>query len=168
MNCAFARTRCSWRRWRVLADFTGSDTVHINLEGHGREDLFADVDLSRTVGWFTSLYPVTFRLPTDRRPGPMLKAVKEQLREIPQNGIGYGLLRWLAKDPSVRARWPRFGLSKCASTTLDSSIIRCHARRCLASRPSRLARASPRQRRGGTYGTLFALCASAAARGMAF
>ena len=43
----------------VLAQFVGGETVELNMEGHGREDLFDDVDLSRTVGWFTSLYPVT-------------------------------------------------------------------------------------------------------------
>jgi len=78
--------------------------VLIDVEGHGREEVFADVDLSRTVGWFTSLYPV--RLATDgvdvraalsggASLGRALKSIKEQLRAIPEKGLHYGLLRYL-------------------------------------------------------------------------
>jgi non-ribosomal peptide synthase protein (TIGR01720 family) len=74
----------------------------LDLEGHGREELFAEVDLSRTVGWFTTLFPVRLELKTDA-PGEALKAVKEQLRGLPQGGIGYGVLRYLHPDPEVRA-----------------------------------------------------------------
>ena len=83
---------------RVLADWTGRDRVLIDLEGHGREDLFDDVDLSRTVGWFTSMFPVSLDLPPrdrDRGWGAALKAVKEQLRAVPRRGLGYGALRYL-------------------------------------------------------------------------
>ena len=94
----------------------GSHAVLLDLEGHGREEGFgreeglgggevlADVDLTRTVGWFTSLYPVRLD------PGPLdleaalsggaalgraLKTIKEQLRAVPGKGLGYGLLRYL-------------------------------------------------------------------------
>ncbi|MFD2473313.1 non-ribosomal peptide synthetase [Amycolatopsis silviterrae] len=77
---------------RVLRDWTGETPV-IDLEGHGREDLFDGVDLSRTVGWFTSMFPVALDVPDEW--GPALKAVKEQLRAIPRRGIGYGALRYL-------------------------------------------------------------------------
>src|SRR5690606_20408128 len=60
------------------------------------------VDLSRTVGWFTTLYPVRLDLTADA-PGEALKAIKEQLRAIPQGGIGYGVLRYRHPDPAVRA-----------------------------------------------------------------
>ncbi len=83
---ALAQTLCAWSH---------SDSVLIDLEGHGREDLFEDLDLSRTVGWFTSVFPVCLSLPTDAAPGSAIKAVKEQLRRIPRKGIGYGLLRYL-------------------------------------------------------------------------
>ncbi|MDO0924516.1 non-ribosomal peptide synthase/polyketide synthase [Streptomyces sp. TG1A-8] len=83
---------------RVLADWTGRDTVAVGLEGHGREDqLFEDIDLSRTVGWFTSLFPVALQVPTGDW-GTALKAVKEQLRAVPDRGLGYGALRHLARD----------------------------------------------------------------------
>ena len=78
--------------------------VLIDLEGHGREEVFADVDLSRTVGWFTSLYPVRLdagAVDLDEAMagggglGRALKLIKEQLRGATDNGLGYGLLRYL-------------------------------------------------------------------------
>ncbi|MFE0684101.1 non-ribosomal peptide synthase/polyketide synthase [Streptomyces sp. NPDC058961] len=80
---------------RVLARWTGRDRVALVLEGHGREDLFQDVDLSRTVGWFTSLYPIALDVARDAATGTALKAVKENLRAVPHGGIGYGALRHL-------------------------------------------------------------------------
>ncbi|HEX8272303.1 MAG TPA: amino acid adenylation domain-containing protein [Longimicrobiaceae bacterium] len=83
---------------RAHARWTGGSALVVDLEGHGREALFDDVDLSRTVGWFTTVFPV--RLETGRAAGPgeTLKAVKEQLRSIPGRGIGYGVLRYLGDD----------------------------------------------------------------------
>ncbi|MFG2905203.1 amino acid adenylation domain-containing protein [Kitasatospora sp. NPDC048286] len=68
--------------------------VLIELEGHGREEFAEDVDLSRTVGWFTTAFPVRLE-PGTTEPGAALKAVKEQLRALPDHGLGYGLLRHL-------------------------------------------------------------------------
>ncbi len=79
---------------RVLAEWAGDGPVHVALEGHGREALFDDVDLSRTVGWFTSLYPVALDVPAGDW-GAVLRSVKEGLRSVPRNGIGYGALRYL-------------------------------------------------------------------------
>nr|QEO74596.1 condensation domain-containing protein [uncultured bacterium] len=76
---------------RVLCRWTGRDRVLVGLEGHGREDLFDDVDLTRTVGWFTSEFPVALQVDGDW--GRALKAVKEQLRAIPRRGLSYGYLR---------------------------------------------------------------------------
>ncbi|HEX4722554.1 MAG TPA: amino acid adenylation domain-containing protein, partial [Pseudonocardiaceae bacterium] len=73
---------------RVLSDWTGHDRTPVELEGHGREDLLAGVDVSRTVGWFTSTFPVPLDVPgTDW--GTALKSVKEQLRAIPNRGLGW-------------------------------------------------------------------------------
>ncbi|MFI5572519.1 amino acid adenylation domain-containing protein, partial [Streptomyces sp. NPDC051740] len=94
----------------ALADRPGTDGpgLLVDVEGHGREEqLVPGADLSRTVGWFTSLYPVRLDPgPLDRTAradalagGPtasrVLKTVKEQLRAVPDNGVGYGLLRHL-------------------------------------------------------------------------
>ncbi|MFD9723256.1 amino acid adenylation domain-containing protein [Streptomyces sp. NPDC059072] len=85
---------------RVLHRWAGSP-VTIALEGHGREDLFDDIDLSRTLGWFTTVYPVSLDVPAQDW-GTALKAVKERIRAIPGRGLGYGALRHLptADGPS--------------------------------------------------------------------
>jgi amino acid adenylation domain-containing protein/non-ribosomal peptide synthase protein (TIGR01720 family)/FkbM family methyltransferase len=76
----------------------------IELEGHGREELMDGVDLSRTVGWFTTLFPVRLELQPSWGPDESIRAVKEHLRAIPGRGIGYGLLRYLrGGEPAVRA-----------------------------------------------------------------
>uniref|UniRef100_A0A173H0U4 L-cysteine--[L-cysteinyl-carrier protein] ligase n=1 Tax=Polyangium spumosum TaxID=889282 RepID=A0A173H0U4_9BACT len=90
---------------RTVARWTGSLDVWIDLEGHGREELFDDVDLSRTVGWFTSLFPVRLCLPDGDDLAAALVAVKEQLRAVPRRGIGYGLLRHL-NDEGAALPWP--------------------------------------------------------------
>ena len=76
----------------VLAEWTGSRRAELIMEGHGREDLFDGVDVSRTVGWFTTRYPVVVD-PSGEGWGARLKSVKEQLRAIPGRGLGYGSLR---------------------------------------------------------------------------
>ncbi|MEU0134998.1 amino acid adenylation domain-containing protein [Streptomyces sp. NPDC006296] len=106
---------CSWRAERAAllgGTRPGHTAVLLDLEGHGREQIADHLDLSRTVGWFTSLYPVRLD------PGPVdardparfdaarvehaLKRVKEQLRAVPDHGVGYGMLRRL--NPATRAR----------------------------------------------------------------
>ena len=88
---------------RVLCNWTHRESVLIDFEGHGREDLFEGVDLTRTVGWFTTHYPVLFDLSEDASPGNDLKAVKERLRAVPDRGIGFGALRYLSGDETIRA-----------------------------------------------------------------
>lgn len=87
-----------------FAQWTGESSLLIDLEGHGREDLFEDVDLSRTVGWFTTLFPVRLQLQEIDHPGNALKFVKEQLRQIPNRGIGYGVLRYLQENSTIREK----------------------------------------------------------------
>ncbi|XXS01113.1 amino acid adenylation domain-containing protein [Sorangium sp. So ce426] len=78
----------------ALCEWSEGESALVELEGHGREDLFEGVDVTRTVGWFTTLYPV--RLTPDRRDlGASIKSVKEQLRAIPNKGLGYGVCRYL-------------------------------------------------------------------------
>ncbi|HEY0604352.1 MAG TPA: condensation domain-containing protein, partial [Herpetosiphonaceae bacterium] len=83
---------------QACASSTGAARLLVDLEGHGREELFDDVDLTRTVGWFTTLYPVLLDLREAEGPGQALKAIKEQLRQIPNRGIGDGVLRYLSTD----------------------------------------------------------------------
>ncbi|WP_280479606.1 non-ribosomal peptide synthetase [Nocardia cyriacigeorgica] len=87
----------------------------IRLEGHGRqEDVVPGADLSRTVGWFTSLYPVRLALTGidldeayagGHAMGAALRAVERTLRAVPDKGIGFGLLRYL--NPETAEQLPR-------------------------------------------------------------
>jgi amino acid adenylation domain-containing protein/non-ribosomal peptide synthase protein (TIGR01720 family) len=83
---ALGETLCAWG---------GVERVRVELEGHGREELFDDVDVSRTVGWFTSVYPVLLERVGGEDEGARLRRVKEQLRRVPRRGVGYGVLRYL-------------------------------------------------------------------------
>jgi amino acid adenylation domain-containing protein/non-ribosomal peptide synthase protein (TIGR01720 family) len=89
---------------RVLSHWSRSPSVLIDLEGHGREDLFEGIDLSRTVGWFAGVFPVLLEVSTDAPPGEALKSVKEQLRRVPNRGIGYGMLRYLNPPGGIDER----------------------------------------------------------------
>ena len=81
------------RRWRGVSELV------LDLEGHGR-DAVPGGDVTRTVGWFTTLYPV--RLATGGGIGADIAAVKEALRRVPGQGAGYGLLRWLCGADALR------------------------------------------------------------------
>jgi amino acid adenylation domain-containing protein/non-ribosomal peptide synthase protein (TIGR01720 family) len=85
----------------ALAEWMESESVLFDLEGHGREDV-VDLDVSRTVGWFTSLYPVSLTIDPVDDPAAQIKSVKEQLREIPEGGIGYGIARYCHPAPADR------------------------------------------------------------------
>ncbi|WP_305787978.1 non-ribosomal peptide synthetase [Symbioplanes lichenis] len=84
-------------RW--LARRGAHGPLLVDVEGHGREDIFPDTDLSRTVGWFTSLYPVRLDATDDGTGGSgvarALRRTRDHLREIPDHGIGYSILRYL-------------------------------------------------------------------------
>ncbi|HZI05211.1 MAG TPA: condensation domain-containing protein, partial [Archangium sp.] len=84
---------------RALTEWTGHCEVLVDLEGHGRqEQLLEGVDLSRTVGWFTSVAPVLLRVPARGTPGDGLRAVRDSLHRLPHHGLGFGLLRWMGPD----------------------------------------------------------------------
>ena len=83
---------------RSLAMWLAAPTVLLNLEGHGREPVRDDVDVSRTVGWFTSMTPLALAIDRGEGPGESLKHVKEQLRRIPNRGLGFGVLKHLSPD----------------------------------------------------------------------
>jgi amino acid adenylation domain-containing protein/non-ribosomal peptide synthase protein (TIGR01720 family) len=85
---------------RAFGRWTGAP-LWVDVEGHGREELFDGVDLSRTAGWFTAIYPVLLDAPEE--PDAALKGAKERLRAIPANGVGFGLLRWMGDDETRAA-----------------------------------------------------------------
>lgn len=77
---------------KTLKEWTGREEIVIELEGHGRNIL--DIDLSRTVGWFTSIYPIKIVVKEDTISN-QIKSIKEQLRSTPNNGIEYGILKYM-------------------------------------------------------------------------
>lgn len=95
---ALTKTLCHWCK---------RDKVIIGLEGHGREQL-GNEDVSRTVGWFTSLYPVLLELEpaAEESEAALIQSVKEQLRKVPAKGMGYGILKYISKEPSLRGNDP--------------------------------------------------------------
>jgi len=88
---------------RALTRQLGAGAIQVDLEGHGREPLFEDVDLSRTVGWFTSIFPVLLRWEASWDSGQGLKAIKEALRTVPGRGLGFGILKYLRDTASTAA-----------------------------------------------------------------
>ncbi|WP_317446781.1 non-ribosomal peptide synthase/polyketide synthase [Streptomyces collinus] len=96
----------------ALARWTDREEVRLDLEGHGREDILDEVDLSRTVGWFTTVHPVALHVPEPADLGPgrdwrtLVKSVRRQLRAVPGNGLGFGALRTFG-PPEVRERLGR-------------------------------------------------------------
>jgi amino acid adenylation domain-containing protein/non-ribosomal peptide synthase protein (TIGR01720 family) len=81
-----------------MQSWSGEAVIAIDLVGHGREDLFPGVDVSRTVGWFTALYPMVLDLRGAETFDDALGRVASELRRVPNRGIDYGILRYLASD----------------------------------------------------------------------
>lgn len=92
---------------KTLSEWSGQDKIVIGLEGHGREEIANGIDLSRTVGWFTSLYPVLLdKAKEDQSYSNWIKSIKEQLRQIPDKGIGYGVLKYINQEECLQKDLP--------------------------------------------------------------
>ncbi|SHE59542.1 non-ribosomal peptide synthase domain TIGR01720/amino acid adenylation domain-containing protein [Seinonella peptonophila] len=118
---------------RAYHSWSREDHLLVHLEGHGRETLDENVDLSRTVGWFTSIYPLLLGTDGQYEMATILRSIKERYRQIPQNGIGYGMLRYLKQDSLLQEleRFPalmsfnylgRFDLSVAKSSVVKEWI----------------------------------------------
>jgi amino acid adenylation domain-containing protein/non-ribosomal peptide synthase protein (TIGR01720 family) len=92
---ALAVALCRWR---------GQPEVLINMEGHGREEIGAELNVSRTVSWFTSFYPLLVKVDESLDPEALVRAVKEQAQAVPNRGIGYSVLRYMTSDETVSER----------------------------------------------------------------
>ncbi|MFK8105307.1 MAG: amino acid adenylation domain-containing protein, partial [Saprospiraceae bacterium] len=98
---AFAKTVSKW---------SGQEKIVIGLEGHGREYISDEMDITNTVGWFTTLYPICLEVKASNSTSDLIKSVKEQLRVVPKNGIGFGVLKHLHPKKETReslssAKW---------------------------------------------------------------
>jgi amino acid adenylation domain-containing protein/non-ribosomal peptide synthase protein (TIGR01720 family) len=85
----------------ALRAWSGRDAHRIDMEGHGREEEIAPLDVSRTVGWFTTLYPVVLDLGGAQGDPSALKLIKEGLRGVPDRGLSYGVLRYASNDSAL-------------------------------------------------------------------
>ena len=92
----------AFERW------TGRRSLGFQTVGNGKEPIWDDVDLTRTVGWFNIIFPGRLELGEARTPIESLRLVNQQLRRIPSGGLGYGLLRYLSDDPATHGMrsWP--------------------------------------------------------------
>ncbi len=85
----------------ALREWTRAEAITLHLEGHGRETAETGIELGRTVGWFTTLFPVRLDLSGVATAPAAVTAVRTQLAAVPRRGLGYGAGRWLAQPP----RW---------------------------------------------------------------
>ncbi len=85
----------------TIAQWARLSTVLIDLESHGRSARFEHVDLSRTVGWLTSIFPLAFGYQAHTSLLDRLRSVKKQLQNVPDHGLSYGLLRYLREDTAL-------------------------------------------------------------------
>ncbi|HEX2868126.1 MAG TPA: amino acid adenylation domain-containing protein, partial [Ignavibacteriales bacterium] len=117
---------------RAFRSKTGKSGLLIELESHGRIDIFPGLDVSRTIGWFTSIYPVYLNLENSDGLKESVEKVKSQLSSITNNGIGFGMLKYLSNDESVRSAMqllpqPEISFNYLGqfgqSTSADSSIL---------------------------------------------
>ncbi len=82
----------------AIKQWGGISDVTIGMEGYGRNEIDKEIDLSRTVGWFTTIYPVVIETGDHSLPASLLPVVKNVLRNLPAKGIGFGVLKYINKD----------------------------------------------------------------------
>ncbi len=92
----------AYNKWK------GKRQLLLHLEGHGREQLSQEYDVSRTIGWFTALFPVYLNMKDAVELSEIIKSVKEDLRKIPNKGIGFGMLRYLLNDEALKNKFKIF------------------------------------------------------------
>ncbi|MBC6431622.1 SDR family NAD(P)-dependent oxidoreductase [Nostoc sp. HG1] len=136
---ALAQAFCKW---------IGTHSLLVDLEGNGRDVIFDDIDLSRTVGWFTNIAPMLLEIGETEQTGEILKQVKEQLRSFPNQGLGYGVLRYLSGDEIIieklrslqQAEVLFLYLGNYEQTVPESSLLKLSPKSSGLSRSSRAQR----------------------------
>ncbi|NRT44807.1 amino acid adenylation domain-containing protein/non-ribosomal peptide synthase protein (TIGR01720 family) [Clostridium beijerinckii] len=86
---------------KTLKVYINHNNILVNLEGHGREEIIEGLNITRTIGWFTIVYPVVFSFNEKSDISSEIKLVKEKLRQVPNKGIGYGILKYLTEKESL-------------------------------------------------------------------
>lgn len=82
----------------TMSEWNKNNKILINLESHGRESIGENINIDRTIGWFTSLYPVLIDMPTSSSISEVIINTKEILHHIPNKGIGYGIIKYLMPE----------------------------------------------------------------------
>ncbi|MFG6316695.1 condensation domain-containing protein, partial [Bacillus velezensis] len=95
----------------TIGEWTENGKVGINLEGHGREEIIPNVNISRTVGWFTAQYPLILQISKEDGVSSVIKTVKETVRRVPDKGVGYGILRYLSSDETEKGVTPEISFN---------------------------------------------------------
>ncbi|MGN8231420.1 condensation domain-containing protein, partial [Paenibacillus polymyxa] len=103
----------------AMHNWTGAGQVLVNLEGHGREAILPEVDITRTVGWFTSLYPVLLEMGKGMTLAQHIKETKEGLRRIPHKGLTYGTWRYLSPASHPIAAEPEISFNYLGQVDQD-------------------------------------------------
>jgi non-ribosomal peptide synthase protein (TIGR01720 family) len=88
----------------ALSEWIGSEALWVDLEGHGREAMLDDVDVSRTIGWFTTIAPLALPLPRSLALTERLQFVHQRLQAMPNHGMGFGILRYLNQHVGIKER----------------------------------------------------------------
>jgi len=81
----------------IIKNLTGENDIVIELEGHGREEMDSGLNVSRTIGWFTSLYPISLKIEGEDLDFT-IKQLKEQIRKVPNKGFDFGILKYLKSE----------------------------------------------------------------------
>ena len=113
----------------ALARWSGQRETRIDLEGHGREEI-VECNISRTIGWFTGLFPFTVSISAGTAPEAFAE-VQSQLRAVPNHGVGYGILRYLCPDrmlggalaPEIRSEVSFNYLGQLDQATAVASVL---------------------------------------------
>ncbi len=107
----------------AVCDMAGSDEAVVELEGHGREEADDTIDVSRTVGWFTCIYPVVLKSCGQDLPAH-IKGIKEQLRKVPGKGMGYSALKYITGElPENSGKRIRFNYLGELDNMPDSGLL---------------------------------------------
>ncbi|SLK22665.1 MULTISPECIES: non-ribosomal peptide synthetase [unclassified Paenibacillus] len=108
----------------TLKPIMQQDLIVIDLEGHGRETIHEELDVSRTVGWFTSIYPAYFNV-QDLGLDVQLKTLKEQLKKIPNKGFHFGILQFINQTiPNDTSKRVRFNYLGDFDSAFNNSFLR--------------------------------------------
>jgi hypothetical protein len=107
----------------ALSKYIRQKKVAIELEGHGREEISNKIDITRTVGWFTSMYPVILNTEGDNL-NEKIKSLKEQLRGVPNKGFNFGVLKYLSRTmKDFPSRYIRFNYLGDFDSILNNALF---------------------------------------------